>query len=92
VCKLIITQHNIHTKEHTMSKNHLPGNPHYENAKSLGVEDGGGIEATLALAFEQRTANLISVLVAGYSAVQIGGVDYTTLADQIIARLQPEGK
>lgn len=53
----------------------LPGNPHYESADSLanhahGLDelDANGLsglanaEATLALAYEQRTANLIAVL------------------------------
>lgn len=41
----------------------------------------------MALAFEQRTANMIALLVAGYASVQVGGVDYHELANQIVARL-----
>ena len=67
----------------------LEGNPHYVNAKTLAPEDGGDIEATLALAYEQRTANLLALLVASHTAVQIAGVDYNALGDQIVARLQP---
>lgn len=53
----------------------LPGNPHYESADSLanhahGLDelDANGLsglanaEATLALAYEQRTANLLAFL------------------------------
>jgi hypothetical protein len=45
------------------------------------------IEATLALAYEQRTANLIALLTAGYTAVEVNGVDYPKVADQIKERL-----
>jgi hypothetical protein len=38
----------------------MENNPHYRNAKTLNTDDGGDIEATLALAYEQRTANLIA--------------------------------
>jgi hypothetical protein len=38
----------------------MNGNPHYGAAQTTGHEDGGDIEATLALAHEQRTANLIA--------------------------------
>lgn len=51
----------------------LPGNPHYEDApKRLDTGDGI-IEAVLALAFEQRTANLIALDagIAGADAVAI---------------------
>ena len=56
----------------------LPGNPHYESADSLanhahGLDelDANGLsglanaEATLALAYEQRTANHIAILQMG---------------------------
>jgi hypothetical protein len=45
------------------------------------------VEATLALAYEQRTATLATLFVAGFNAVQVNGVDYEDLADQIKERL-----
>lgn len=48
-------------------------------------------QATLALAYEQRTTNLIALLVDGASG-PIPGVDYNALTSQIVARLHPEGK
>jgi len=40
----------------------LSGNPHYQSTNVRNVHTNDGlIEATLALAFEQRTANLIAL-------------------------------
>ena len=44
-------------------------------------------EATLALAYEQRTANLIALLDAGYSTAKVAGVNYEDVADLIKERL-----
>lgn len=43
-------------------------------------------QATLAVAYEARTANLIAALVAGFTAVQMN-VNYDKLADDITSRL-----
>ena len=76
-----------------MSKQSLPGNPHMQGADNgeLPYESFAIAQATLALAYEQRTANLIALMADGASG-PIPGVDYNTLANQIVARLQPEGK
>jgi hypothetical protein len=47
-------------------------------------------EATLALAYEQRTANLIALLTASFTAVRINGVDCGALGGQITERLDLE--
>ncbi|WP_024817075.1 hypothetical protein [Arthrobacter sp. 31Y] len=68
-------------------------NQHFEQAKSR-LRNGtpnevarAQAEATLALAHEQRTTNLIALLDAGHSTAQIAGVDYEAVADQIKERL-----
>lgn len=66
--------------------NHLPGNPHETDYRT---SEGDVAAATMALAFEQRTANMIAVLTSGFTTVQVAGIDYETLANQIVARLQP---
>jgi hypothetical protein len=74
----------------------LPGNPHYENAKTLSPEDGGGIEATLALAHEQRTANLLHLHAQSTSMAHthhpdgpINRKEYEALRKEIKDRLLP---
>ena len=68
-------------------------NEHHQRAKSR-LHNGttnevtrAQAEATLSLAFEQRTANLIALLDAGYSTAKVADVDYTVIADQIKERL-----
>lgn len=71
---------------------HLPGNPHYESSygtlvriegktmtypESENTLRGAQVTATLALAYEQRTANLIATL-------QVGAVDMTDWPQQVI--------
>jgi hypothetical protein len=60
--------------------------PTYVDPNTLGLSIAS-TEATLALAYEQRTANLIALLDAGYSTAKVAGVDYTEVADQIKERL-----
>ena len=77
----------------------MPGNPDYDNAKlSLpgtilsSDEDTATIQsilidhasATLALAYEQRTAALVDLYVANPT---VPGIDYEALGQQITARL-----
>ena len=57
------------------------------DAQHLATHIEAQAEATLALAYEQRTANLIAVLVAGQSVVQVAGVDYNLVANEISERL-----
>jgi hypothetical protein len=45
-----------------MDDNLLPGNPHYRAACDEAWPQARALQATLALAFEQRTANLIASL------------------------------
>ena len=40
---------------------HLPGNPHHALSEAAQTEHGAQVHATLALAYEQRTANLIAL-------------------------------
>jgi hypothetical protein len=62
-------------------------NNHAYTAQLGPLEDGERlIEATLALAYEQRTANLIALYADGAHG-PIPGVDYRALADQITERL-----
>jgi hypothetical protein len=66
----------------------LAGNPHYELLHKEPMDLGSGqINATLALAHEQRTASLVALLVAGFSTVKVEGIDYSELADEIKMRI-----
>lgn len=40
----------------------IPGNPHAELSEAAQTTEGALIHATLALAYEQRTANLIAYI------------------------------
>lgn len=54
-----------HTKERRNQLSNLPGNPHAEAVREAcknAAHHRSQIEATLALAYEQRTANLLKVL------------------------------
>lgn len=74
----------------------MAGNPNFDVANALCASPNGGIleaqlvqanaEATLALAYEQRTANLIALYSDG-SDGPAPGVDYTVLIEQITERL-----
>lgn len=46
------------------------------------------VNATLALAYEQRTANLLALMNMSFTAVEVAGVDYSKLADEIKERLE----
>lgn len=65
----------------------LEGNPHFVDLICLAEPGDEQIAATLTLAYEQRTASLIALLAAGTTAVQVAGVDYSNVADQIKERL-----
>ena len=65
----------------------MDGNPHYGPAQTQVGADEGAIEATLALAYEQRTANLLTILIAAHTTVNIGGLDMDKLARETTARL-----
>lgn len=77
-------------------------NPHYEAAENALEDQAAGgswlnpqetalsvanTQATLALAHEQHTANLIALLDAGYSTAKVAGVNYEDVADLIKERL-----
>lgn len=64
----------------------LEGNPHFVDLTCLEREDEQ-VAATLTLAYEQRTSNLIALLAARFTVVEVAGVDYDRLADQIKERL-----
>lgn len=42
----------------------LPGNPHHALSKAARTEHGANVHATLALAYEQRTATLVHALLS----------------------------
>lgn len=87
---------------------HLPGNPHYESShgtlvrikgktmtfpESENVLRGAQVTATLALAYEQRTANLIQLFALGkepvaefLDATALESSAWDSLAQQIAAR------
>ena len=66
--------------------NGLPGNPHFNEA-DYNNDNFALSQAVLALAFEQRTATLTALLVASETSVQIAGIDYSELADEIKLRI-----
>jgi hypothetical protein len=77
-------------------------NPHHETAQGLLSDEYGAAgthldpntqgmmlaqtEATLAIAYEQRTANLIAMYTDGASGT-VPGIDYSALVKQISERL-----
>lgn len=65
----------------------LPGNPHFADLISLTNIEEVKVSATLALAYEQRTATLVALLASGFNTVQIAGIDYSELADEIKTRI-----
>jgi hypothetical protein len=78
-----------------MSDLSMQGNHHYDRAKSR-LHNGTAnevtraqAEATLALAFEQRTASLIALWMDPLEVSERGmyGVNYVILAEQIRERL-----
>jgi len=70
-----------------MSTHYLRGNPYAVDASCLDSDPKQGlVAATLALAFEQRTAAMAVLLGAD---VTVPGVDYKVLGHQIVARLHP---
>lgn len=77
-----------------MNSNGLPGNPHAEIIQREVMDaDSAQVNATLALAFEQRTANLIAYEQGQWAAMQDNSLDPTGVelwkeaAGQISARL-----
>ncbi|WJZ27860.1 hypothetical protein MOMMJLID_CDS0052 [Arthrobacter phage 1191A] len=61
---------------------HLPGNPHHALSEAAQTEHVARVHATLALAYEQRTANLIAV------AKWTNGLDVASnLMDQVAERM-----
>ena len=61
---------------------HLPGNPHHALSEAAQTEHVAQAHATLALAYEQRTANLIAV------AKWTNGLDVASnLMDQVAERM-----
>ena len=78
--------------------NYLPGNPHMNDLiirRNSGNDYTPTVSATLALAYEQRTANLIALWASpgnlpdgSYDkGMEMSGVHYGELATQIKARL-----
>lgn len=77
----------------------MPGNPHYERSHNEDAPEWAQVEATRALAHEQRTANLIALWampedlassLASASGVGNDGVQkdiYAGVAQQILGRL-----
>jgi hypothetical protein len=67
-----------------MSTNSLPGNPHFSaaNYAELEAAEYAQAQATLALAYEQRTANLIALF-----AQEGLDVNYANLLKQITERM-----
>lgn len=68
--------------------NNLPGNP-YTTEEALYTEDSNNaavVNATLALAYEQRTANLIAMYTDGNTGTA-PGVNYKDLLEAITGRL-----
>ena len=57
------------------------------DATNLAATLDAQVEATLALAYEQRTANLIALYADANNGAVTSGVDYGKLADQIKERL-----
>lgn len=72
----------------------LPGNPHYSEAATFRASMTTSAlnrlaEAQLAVAYEQRTANLIAVVTAHHEpvGVRLTEVEFEVLRDQIRDRL-----
>lgn len=67
----------------------LPGNPHVEVLKDY-ADPRNSLEAvaTLALAYEQRTATLAQLLL---SHATVTGLDYNQLRQEVLTRLGLEG-
>jgi hypothetical protein len=65
----------------------LEGNPHFADVTTTDTNVLQQISATLTLAYEQRTASLVALLVAGFSTVKVEGIDYSELADEIKMRI-----
>lgn len=67
-----------------MATNTLPGNPHIKNAEYIDrAPEIRLIDATLALAHEQRTANLIAML----GIDNLADVNYDYVLKQILNRM-----
>lgn len=60
----------------------LPSNPHHALSEAAQTEHGANVHATLALAYEQRTANLIA-----YIEKFGGGIDYDDIWHDVSTRL-----
>lgn len=66
---------------------HLPGNPHFEEG-NYSSENYAQSQATMALAFEQRTANLIALWTdPNANESPMNDLDYGGVAAQIKERL-----
>jgi hypothetical protein len=65
----------------------LDGNPHFTDVNCLSEDSDRQTSATLTLAYETRTATLVT-LFAACQDVRLFEVDYTALANEIIDRLQ----
>jgi hypothetical protein len=68
---------------------HLPGNPHFDEGDYYnGSENYNLAQATMALAYEQRTANLIALWIdPNANESPLNGLDYGGIAQQIKERL-----
>lgn len=68
--------------------NELPGNPHYDEANHDGPDgDWRLAQATLALAYEQRTANLIELLRMRVEFAQVGAILEADAIEEIDGRM-----
>jgi hypothetical protein len=76
-----------------MSTNSLPGNPHFSaaNYAELEAAEYAQAQATLALAYEQRTANLLAAFAQltddGFTTILGESMSGNTLAAEITERL-----
>jgi len=71
-----------------MNQNTLPGNPHVESERDRNTHTNEGlIEATIALAYEQRTANLIALYGAEDLANKMDTPAWEHVSNQIKERL-----
>lgn len=72
----------------------MQGNPYIQNLENVGMNDSEAqVQATLALAFEQRTANLLAFEQTQWAAFENGNLTedgkrlWQSAAEQIIQRL-----
>ena len=66
----------------------MDGNPHYDRSHNEDAPEWADIESLRALAYEQRTANLIALWTDPNAETSpMGGLNYGRVAEQIRERL-----